>query len=312
MDQLTNSLWTEKHRPKTIDEYIFADENQKASVSKWIQQKDVPNLLLYGPPGVGKSCLAALLVSEIGIDPMDFLEINASRENSVDDMRSKILNFVETAPWGSKRIVLLQEADNLTIQAQGMMRDPLEKFSSTSRFILTCNYPNKIIPAIHSRVQTLEIFRLPKEEFTLKMAEILAAENVSFDLDTLDSYVQGSYPDLRKCINSCQQNSIDGQLLKPLSKDSSADWKIESVELFKQGKIREGRELIASQIRMEELDEFFRFLYDHLDFWGKTNQQKDKAILKIRDGLVQIPLVACAEILCSSVLIELEQIVQGE
>ena len=308
MSILESTLWIEKYRPKTIEGYVFSDLNQKEQVEAWIRNKDVPHLLFSGSPGTGKTTLAKILVQELNIDFYDFLFINASRENNIDIMRDKIYNFVALTPWGKQRIVLLDEADYLTPNSQAILRGVMEQFSSTSRFLLTCNYQNRIIPAIHSRVQNITINKLQLTEFTIRMAEILAAENVEFELDVLDDYVRVFWPDLRKCINSCQQNSLSGTLIKPDSIDSTRDYKIDAVELFKNGKMREARTLICSQIRLEDLEEFFKFLYNNLDLWGQSNEKKDAAILIIRKGLIQIPMAADAEILVAAVLVELSQL----
>lgn len=305
---IESTLWCEKYRPKTISEYVFSNSQQKEQIEKWIQEQDIPQLLLYGNCGTGKSSLALILVKELNIDPYDVLFINASRQNSVDDMRNKITSFISTIPFGKMRIVILDEADFLSMASQSILRGLMEQYP-LSRFILTGNYANKIIPAIHSRTQSLQINKMDVTDFTVKMAEILVAENIEFELDILDNYVKGTYPDLRKLINTCQLNSINGKLKS--SKDSSlgtGDYKIDAIELFKVGKIREARTLICSQIRIEELNDFFVFLYNNLDLFGKTDSEKDQAILIIRKGLVQIPLVADAEILCAAVLIELQNI----
>lgn len=305
---ITNSLWTEKWRPKTLNDYVFSDDQQKAQIEQWVKTQDVPHILFSGGPGTGKTTLGQVLVNELNIDPYDFLFINASRENDVDNMRNKITSFVSTMPYGTKRIVLLDEADYLSPNSQAILRGIMEQFSSSSRFFLTCNYPNRIIPAIHSRTQSIEIHKLQITEFTMRMAEILVAEKVEFDLDVLDDYVRGCWPDLRKLINTTQQNSIDGKLIKPEHSDSSRDYRIDAVDLVKAGKLREARALICSQIRAEDAESFFRFLYDNLDLWGKTNEQKDSAILIIRKGLVQIPLAADIEILVAAVLVEISQL----
>jgi DNA polymerase III delta prime subunit len=222
-------------------------------------------------------------------------------------MRDKITNFVALTPWGKQRVVICDESDYLSVNSQAILRGLMEQYL-TSRFILTANYPHRIIPAIHSRTQSLVINKLPIDDFTVRMAEILVAENIDFELDVLDDYVRGCWPDLRNLINTCQQNSIDRKLLKPTNIDSTSDYKIDAVELFKNGKFREARALVCSQIKQEDGDDFFRFLYNNLDFFGKTSEQKDSAILIIRKGLVQIPLVADIEILISAVITELMNI----
>ena len=306
---MINSLWCEKYRPSTLEGYVFSDPQQKEQLQGWAAQKDIPHLLFSGSPGTGKTTAAKILVNELDIDPYDLLFINASRENSVDDMRNRITSFVSTMPFGKMRVVILDECDYLSPNAQGALRGVMEQYSSSSRFILTCNYPTRIIPAIHSRTQSIEIHKLELNEFTAKMAEILISENVQFELDVLDDYVRGSYPDMRKSINNCQQHSINGILQAPIgSVAGSADYLIEAVAMFKANNFRGARELICKQIRAEELEEFFRFLYDNLDLWGETPAQKDAAILVIRKGLVQIPMVADPEILCAAVLVELSQI----
>jgi replication factor C small subunit len=141
------------------------------------------------------------------------MEINASRENNIDTIRAKITGFVQTMPFGDFKIVLLDEADYITPNGQAALRGVMETYSSTARFILTCNYPNRVIPALHSRCQGFHIEKVDVTEFTARMATILVTESVEFDLDTLDSYVKATYPDLRKCINLCQMNTVEGRLV---------------------------------------------------------------------------------------------------
>lgn len=302
-------LWTEQYRPRDIDGYVFRDESQRDQVKKWIKEGSIPHLLFSGAAGIGKTTLAKILINALEIDDYDVLEINASRENNVDTVRDRITNFVSTMPFGKLKIVLLDEADYLSPNAQAALRGVMEEYSQTARFILTCNYPHKIIPALHSRCQGFHIEKVDHTEFTARVATILVTEGVEFDLDTLDSYVKATYPDLRKCINLVQMNSVEGNLRRPSEGNSStADYKLAMVDLFKAGKIREARQLLCSQARPEEMDEIFRWCYDNLDLWAKTEEGQDEAILIIRKGLVNHTMCADAEINLSATLVELSQI----
>jgi len=249
------------------------------------------------------------LINALNIDDYDVLEINASRTNSVDDVREKITNFVSTMPFGDFKIVLLDEADYLSPNAQAALRGVMEEYASTARFIMTCNYPHKIIPALHSRCQGFHIEKVDHTEFTARAATVLVNEGVEFDLDVLDSYVKATYPDLRKCLNLLQMNTVDNKLKTPSETgNGTADYKLAMVDLFKAGKIREARTLLAAQARPEEMEEIFRWMYDNLEMWSKNPEGQDEAILIIRKGLVNHVSCADAEINLSATLVELSQI----
>jgi DNA polymerase III delta prime subunit len=298
-------LWVEKYRPSKIDGYVFRDNHQKEQVQSWIKQGTIPHLLFSGNAGIGKTTLAKILFNELDLNPLDILEINASRTNSVEDVRDKIVNFVQMIPFGDFKVVLLDEADYLSPNAQAALRGVMEEYHTTARFILTCNYPNRIIPALHSRCQGFHIERVDNAEFTARVATILMEENVEFDLDTLDTFVKATYPDLRKCINTVQMNSMEGKLHTPEKGDSGqADYKLEMVSLFKAGKITEARKLVCSQARPEEMEEIYRWLYDNITIFGDEEKQ-NKAILIIKQGLVDHTLVIDVEINLAATLIRL-------
>ena len=302
-------LWVEKYRPKTLSEYVFTDERQKEIIEGWVKDKSIPHILVHGPAGTGKSSISQVLINELGVDQYDVLKINASRENNVDTMRTKIEGFVSTMPFGEFKIVFLDEADFLSAGSQAILRGMMETYSSTARFILTCNYPHKIIPAIHSRCQGFHIEKPDPTEFTTRAATVLVTEGVEFDLDTLDIYVKATYPDLRKCLNSLQENSINEVLAIPGSNNTAIkDWKIEAVQNFVGGNIRKGREVICTQSTIEDIDEIFRWMYDNLSLWSDTTEGQDEAILIIRDGLVKVPLCADQEINISACLVSLTQL----
>jgi len=301
-------LWVEKYRPSKIDGYVFRDNHQKEQVEAWIKQKSIPHLLFSGNAGIGKTTLARILFNELDVNDLDVLEINASRTNSVEDVRDKIVNFVQMIPFGDFKVVLLDEADYLSPNAQAALRGVMEEYHTTARFILTCNYPNRIIPALHSRCQGFHIERVDVAEFTARVATILMEEKVEFDLDTLDTFVKATYPDLRKCINTVQMNSLEGALHSPEKGDTGEqDYKLEMVTLFKAGKINEARKLVCSQARPEEMEEIYRWLYDNIAIFGDDAIQ-DKAILIIKQGLVDHTLVSDAEINLAATLIRLSHL----
>jgi DNA polymerase III delta prime subunit len=211
-------------------------------------------------------------------------------------------------PFGPFKVVLLDEADYLSPNAQAALRGVMEEYHATSRFILTCNYPNRIIPAIHSRCQGFHVERTDITEFTARVATILVEENVEFDLDTLDSYVKVAYPDLRKCIQLVQQNSQDGKLNPPNKGDSgAADWKFDMIALFKAGKIQEARKMLCGKLRAEEMEEVFIWLYNNIDIFGSEENQ-DKALMIIKQGLVDHTLIVDPEINLAATLVKLSKI----
>ena len=299
-------LWTEAYRPNTVADYVFRDNAQRAQVQSWVTSGAIPHLLFSGSPGVGKTTLAKVLLHELEVDDYDILEINASRENSVDTIREKITNFVATMPFGDFKVVLLDEADYISPNGQAALRGVMETYHASARFILTCNYPNRIIPALHSRCQGFHIEKIDQTEFTARMATVLLTEGVQFELDVLDTYVKATYPDLRKCLNMCQMNSTEGTLTAPNGDEGgSQDYKLAVVDLFKAGKIREARALLTTSVRPEDMEELYRWMYDNLELWGDTDEQMDKAILAIRTGLVNHSFVADPEINLSATLVEL-------
>jgi replication factor C small subunit len=302
-------LWVEKYRPMNIDGYVFKDSAQRKQVQSWITDGGIPHLLFSGSPGTGKTTLAKVLINELGVEDADVLQINASRDNGVELIRKKITAFSETMPWGAFKVILLDEADHISPEGQAALRGVMEQYHSVVRFVLTCNYPNRIIPAIHSRCQGFHITKLDQTDFTVRVAEILAENSVEFDIETLDNYVKATYPDLRKTINTVQMAVVDDRLTV-LDDESEAggEWKLKMVALFREGKRREARKTITANARSDEYEEIFQFLYRNLEFFGETEDQQDQAVVVIRNGMVKHTQVADPEINLSATMIELEQI----
>jgi len=304
-------LWVEKFRPKTMDGYVFVDQNQREQVEQWIRDGSIPHLMLSGSAGTGKTTLAKLLINELGVDEHDVMYANGSKEARKVEWVDRLISFCQTMPFGEFKIVLIDEADYMNPNSvQPALRNLMEDYSQTVRFILTCNYPHKIIAPLHSRCQGFHITKTDHTEFTARAATVLVTEGVDFDLDILDTYVKATYPDLRKCLNLLQPNSQAGRLNPPNAADKSMrDWRLEAVDMYKQGRVREARTLICQSSTAEEIEEIFTWLYNNLDLWGKTPEQQDQAITVIRDGMANIPLVADHEINLSATLIELGQLV---
>lgn len=303
-------LWVEKYRPSTVDGYVFVDDAQRDQVQSWIRTKSIPHLLLSGSAGTGKTTLAKMLINELDVDQFDVLYANGSKEARKVEWVDKLISFCQTMPFGDFKVVLIDEADYMNINSvQPALRNLMEDYSQTVRFILTCNFPNKIMPAIHSRCQGFHITKTDHTEFTARVATVLVTEGIGFELDTLDSYVKATYPDLRKCLNLVQLNSESGTLNPPGSADkSTGDWKLECVDMFKHGRIRGARTLLCQSSTPEEAEDIFRWMYDNLDLWGRTEEQQDQAIVIIRNGLVNHNSVADVEINLSATLVELCQI----
>jgi len=303
-------LWVEQYRPDTVDGYVFVDEKQRDQVKQWIQDGSIPHLMLSGSAGTGKTTLAKLLINELNVDEYDVMYANGSKEARKVEWVDRLISFCQTMPFGRFKVVLIDEADYMNPNSvQPALRNLMEDYSQTVRFILTCNFPHKIIAPLHSRCQGFHIVKTDHTEFTARVATVLVTENIEFDIDTLDSYVKATYPDMRKCLNLLQMNSQSGTLAAPGAGDRSArDWKLDCVHMFKQGQIREARSLLCQSSSPEDAEEIFRWMYDNLELWGDTAERQDQAIVIIRDGLVKHNAVADAEINLSATLIELANI----
>jgi DNA polymerase III delta prime subunit len=301
-----SQLWVEKYRPQSIDGYVFNDSNTKDQVDHWISSGIFPHILLYGPAGTGKTTLAKILINSVNIEETDVLYCNGSKEGRKIEWVNKLITFCQTMPFGNFKAVLIDEADYLNKDSvQPAMRNLMEDFSDSVRFILTCNYPNRLISPIRSRCQELQVDRTDITEFTARAATVLVTEGVEFDLDTLDNFVRATYPDLRKCLNLLQASSVTGSLVKSRRSDSTGDYMYEAVELIKKQRLRDARKLICNQARPDEMEDVFRWAYDNLDLWSTTDEGQDEAILIIRKGIVNHNSCADPEINLSATLTEL-------
>lgn len=307
-------LWVEKYRPKNLSGYVFKNQKVENQVREWIENKEgknipFPHLLMSGSPGVGKTTLAKIILNELNVDKFDILELNGSRETGIDAFRDRVLGFCSTFPKGDYKVVLIDEADYLTHNTQACLRNEMERFADSVRFILTCNLPHKIIPALHSRMQSFHFDDLDMESFINRIIEILNTENVQFDPECLDLYINNSFPDLRKCINLLDQHSQNG-VLSPLHEGSatSLNFMEDAVTLFKARQYTAARKLIVSNADINDYEEIYRFLYRNLQLFSDNEDGQSAAIILIAKGLRNHAICADSEINLSATICELSQI----
>ena len=264
----TNTLWVEKYRPQSLDTYI-GNEHLKSKVNVYLESGDLPHLLLFGKAGTGKTTLAKLLVKNI---ECDYLYINASDENNVDTVRTKVKNFASTIGFKDFKIIILDECDYITPNAQAALRNLMETFSRHCRFLLTCNFVERIIDPIQSRCQLFEIIPPSKTEVAQRLNEILEEEEINYELQDLKILIDSNYPDIRRTINSAQRNVVDLQLKLDTISIIQNDYKLKLLEILKiedkKNAFKNIRQLLADN-QVRDFADLFRLLYDEVDTYGK-------------------------------------------
>ena len=263
-----HGIWNEKYRPTSLDTYI-GNEHLKSKVSIFIETNDPPHLLFYGRAGTGKTTLSKIITKSI---ECEYLYINASDENSVDTVRDKVKGFASTLGFQSLKVIILDECDYITPNAQAALRNLMETFSRHCRFILTCNYVERIIDPIQSRCQSFQIVPPSKKEVAVHLSEILTNENVKFEVDDIATIINGAYPDIRKVINTSQRQVVDGILRMDAREIILNDYKLQILEVLKSSKSKketftEIRQILADA-KVSDFADFFRLLYDEVDSYG--------------------------------------------
>ena len=302
-----HTLWVERYRPVSLENYI-GNEHLKTKVSKYISTGDIPHLLLHGKAGTGKTTLAKLLVSNIDCDQM---YVNASDENNVETVRNKIKMFASSVGFKDLKVIILDECDFLTPNAQAALRNLMETFSKHCRFILTCNYVERIIDPIQSRCQSFQIIPPSKKEVAIHTSKILNTEGISFENEQIVTMVNSSYPDIRRIINAVQRNIVDNQLIVDTESLVQNDYKLQVLEILqtqdKKNAFKNLRQLLAdSQIR--DYADLFRLLYDEIDSYGKGHIAE--VILTIAKYELSDAQVVDKEINAMAMLIEILNIIK--
>ena len=305
--QNEHTLWVEKYRPLTLDTYIGNDQ-LKSKVKVYLESGDLPHLLLFGKAGTGKTTLAKLLVNNIDCD---YLYINASDENNVETVRSKVKNFASTMGFKDYKVIILDECDYITPNAQAALRNLMETFSKHCRFILTCNFVERIIDPIQSRCQTFQVIPPNKNDVAKHLHNILTDEGVSYEREDLAILVNSGYPDIRRVINGAQRQSVDGKLVIDKQSIVENDYKLKLLEILekqdKKSAFNNVRQLMANA-KVTDFADLFRLLYDEVDTYGKGHIAE--CILIIAKYELSDAQVVDKEINAMAMIIEILQVIK--
>jgi len=306
-EETTHSLWVEKYRPSKLDDYV-GNEHLKGKVAGYLETEDVPHLLFFGKAGTGKTTLAKLIVKSI---ECDYMIINASDENNVETVRNKVKNFASSMGFKKYKIIILDEFDYMTPNAQAILRNLMETFSAHCRFILTCNYIEKIIEPIQSRCQTFQIIPPTKKDVAMQMSKILKAEGVEFDIKDLVPIIDSCYPDIRKSINTCQLNSLKGKLHVDIQNLLDNDYKMKVLEILKSKDDKRNKYMKVRQTILDakttDFTELFTLLYDKVDEYAGENTSN--VILVLGDGVSKSAVAIDKEIIAAATLIQILNII---
>jgi len=306
---MKHELWILKYRPRSLEEYVWQDREMRKTIEGWLALGALPHCLLSGHPGSGKTSLVLLLLDLLEIPQEDVLRVNASRERKIEDLQDKIIGFIDAwafNPSGLKYI-FLDEADKLSGLAQGLLRNEMETYENC-RFLMTCNEPRKIIPALHSRLQEIKFNTLNKNAFIMRASDVLDREQIRYEPETLLGYVEQLYPDLRKCIGTLQLYCRDGILLSPPEIETTIDYLPTVIDLFKSGRHLDARRLLINKADPDDYIGIYRSFYQHLDWFGTTEAQQDRALLAICKGMLNHNQAADQEINLAALLAELSLI----
>jgi replication factor C small subunit len=302
-ESVNHTLWTEKYRPTKLDDYV-GNEHLKTKVAGYLENDDIPHLLLFGRAGTGKTTLAKLIVKSIDCD---YMIINASDENNVEMVRTKVKNFASSMGFKKFKVIILDEFDYMSKEAQAILRNLMETFSAHCRFILTCNYVEKVIEPIQSRCQSFQIVPPTKKDVAIQMSKILKAESIEFDVKDLVPIIDASYPDIRKVINTCQLNSNKGKLNVDVQNLLENDYKMKVLDILKsnddsRNKYMKVRQAIIDS-KANDFSELYTLLYDKVDEYAPNNTSG--VILFLGEAVANSSLANDKEIIAAATMIKI-------
>ena len=302
-ESVNHTLWTEKYRPTKLDDYV-GNEHLKTKVAGYLENNDIPHLLLFGRAGTGKTTLAKLIVKSIDCD---YMIINASDENNVEMVRTKVKNFASSMGFKKFKVIILDEFDYMSKEAQAILRNLMETFSAHCRFILTCNYVEKVIEPIQSRCQSFQIVPPTKKDVAIQMSKILKAESIEFDVKDLVPIIDASYPDIRKVINTCQLNSNKGKLKVDVQNLLENDYKMKVLDILKSNddssnKYMKVRQAIIDS-KANDFSELYTLLYNKVDEFAPNNTSG--VILFLGEAVANSSLANDKEIIAAATMIKI-------
>lgn len=310
-NNLKRGLWVEKYRPQHVKDIIFQDARQQKFFESIVTSGELPNLLLQGVRGTGKTTLSLSLCNDLGVDPSDVFKVNCSKDK-IDTLRDKVTNFAMTFPVGKFKVVRLEEFDHMSLDGQALLRSLIEDSSGNCRYIITCNYINRVMPELRDRFQEFHFKAPDQDKVTLRMAEMLDREGVDFDPAELIAYVSVGYPSVRKIIQLLQQNvsneSVHGKKLLPASGSAAqeADWKFGLLDHISTGNFKAARKIVCESATREEHESVFSFLYQNID--KLKVKDKDQAVILINEHAKGHLMVMDTELNLAALFIELGRV----